>query len=232
MREFAAGLSETTGLMIGKDIDYFQLIKDRLDMYVNAMNQQPDASEPAMVISPEFADACGNGRCLYRDDRRQNVHHYRRQREILFGRGQIEINFPDKGGPYVLHLFCPGMFCLRHRCLDGRQCGGKTKKQPPEVFVKNINACPTGWLAARILFILCAVSFIFGFILLIGSQSRKKHAAFITRSGDFGNHYHPHRHRGRRDKNLSAPAGKSLRWFIDAYRRKKAPTIHTPAAVS
>ncbi len=60
VREFAAGLSETTGLMIGKDIDYFQLIKDRLDMYVNAMNQQPDASEPAVVIGPEFADACGN----------------------------------------------------------------------------------------------------------------------------------------------------------------------------
>jgi hypothetical protein len=60
VREFAAGLSETAGLMTGKDIDYFQVIKDRLDMYVNAMNHQPDAPEPAVVIGPEFAGACGN----------------------------------------------------------------------------------------------------------------------------------------------------------------------------
>lgn len=60
VREFAAGLSETTGLMTGQDIDYFQIIKDRLNMYVEAMNQQPDATEPAVVIGPEFANACGN----------------------------------------------------------------------------------------------------------------------------------------------------------------------------
>jgi hypothetical protein len=60
VREFAAGLSETAGLLTGKDIDYFQVIKNRLDIYVNAMNRQPEASEPAVVIGPEFANACGN----------------------------------------------------------------------------------------------------------------------------------------------------------------------------
>ncbi len=60
VREFSLGLSETAGLMTGADIDYFQLIKDRLDRYVAALNDQPEAPEPAVVIGPEFAGACGN----------------------------------------------------------------------------------------------------------------------------------------------------------------------------
>jgi len=60
IREFSQGLSETTGLMTGADIDFFQVIKDRLSMYVDAMNKNPDAKEPAVVIGPEFSDACGN----------------------------------------------------------------------------------------------------------------------------------------------------------------------------
>jgi len=58
--EFSKSLSETTGLMIGKDIDYFELVKDRLDLYVKALSEQSDASEPAAVIGPEFARNCGN----------------------------------------------------------------------------------------------------------------------------------------------------------------------------
>ena len=46
--------------MIGQDIDYFQILKDRLDMYVDALRHHPDASEPAKVIGPEFSKACGN----------------------------------------------------------------------------------------------------------------------------------------------------------------------------
>ena len=58
--EFSENLSETTGLMTGHDIDYFQILKDRLDMYVAALTEKPDATEPAAVIGPEFARACGN----------------------------------------------------------------------------------------------------------------------------------------------------------------------------
>lgn len=58
--EFSQTLSSTTGLMIGHDIDYFQVLKDRLNMYVNAMAKKPDASEPVSVIGPEFARTCGN----------------------------------------------------------------------------------------------------------------------------------------------------------------------------
>jgi len=60
IHEFSQSLSETTELMIGQDIDYFQILKDRLDMYVEAMAKNPDAPEPAVVIGPEFARTCGN----------------------------------------------------------------------------------------------------------------------------------------------------------------------------
>ena len=58
--EFSQQLSTTTELMIGQDIDYFQILKERLDMYVDAMAQKPEAPEPSTVIGPEFARTCGN----------------------------------------------------------------------------------------------------------------------------------------------------------------------------
>ena len=58
--EFSQHLSTTTELMIGQDIDYFQILQERLDMYVDAMAQNPGAPEPSTVIGPEFARTCGN----------------------------------------------------------------------------------------------------------------------------------------------------------------------------
>ncbi len=60
IHEFSHNISTTTELMIGQHIDYFQILKDRLDMYVSAMKNKLDAPEPAVVIGPEFARACGN----------------------------------------------------------------------------------------------------------------------------------------------------------------------------
>ena len=60
VHEFSKGISETTALMIGKDIDYFQVLKDRLDMYVAAMGQKTDAKEPTAVIGAAFARICGD----------------------------------------------------------------------------------------------------------------------------------------------------------------------------
>jgi hypothetical protein len=60
VHEFSKNLSETTGLMTGHNIDYFQTLKDRLDMYLDALNKNPDAPEAVVVIGPEFARACGN----------------------------------------------------------------------------------------------------------------------------------------------------------------------------
>ncbi|MBW2466226.1 MAG: hypothetical protein JRF02_02910 [Deltaproteobacteria bacterium] len=61
IHEFSGTLSETTQLMTGKDINYFQILNDRLDMYVDSLNKKPDAKEPAAVIGPEFARFCGSG---------------------------------------------------------------------------------------------------------------------------------------------------------------------------
>ncbi len=58
IREFSQNLASTTAYMVGKDINYFQVVKERLDSYVAAMDLKPEAPEPAVVIGPEFAKAC------------------------------------------------------------------------------------------------------------------------------------------------------------------------------
>lgn len=60
IHEFSESLSDTTGLMTGHDIDYFEVLKNRLDMYVAALTEKPDMTEPAAVIGPEFAKVCGD----------------------------------------------------------------------------------------------------------------------------------------------------------------------------
>lgn len=60
VNDFSKELSETTGLMIGQDIDYFQILKSRLDQYVQAMQADPQAADPAVVVGPVFAGLCGN----------------------------------------------------------------------------------------------------------------------------------------------------------------------------
>jgi hypothetical protein len=63
--DFSQTISTATGHIIGHDIDYFQILKDRLDMYVDALAQKPDAPEPAVVIGPEFARTCGNAKDIF-----------------------------------------------------------------------------------------------------------------------------------------------------------------------
>ena len=60
VNDFSKDLSTTTEMMTGQKIDYFEILKERLGTYVNALEQQPDAQDPATIIGPEFARACGN----------------------------------------------------------------------------------------------------------------------------------------------------------------------------
>ena len=60
INEVSHGISTTTEYMIGQNIDYFEILKERLNMYVAALEKHPDAAEPALVIGPEFARICGN----------------------------------------------------------------------------------------------------------------------------------------------------------------------------
>ena len=60
INDFSKDLSSTTEMMIGQKIDYFETLKERLDMYVKALKQQPEVKDPAAIIGPEFARTCGN----------------------------------------------------------------------------------------------------------------------------------------------------------------------------
>lgn len=60
VNDFSKGLSQTTALMIGQDIDYFEVLKQRLNQYVKAMEHNPRTSDPAVVIGPVFARLCGH----------------------------------------------------------------------------------------------------------------------------------------------------------------------------
>ena len=60
INDFSKDLSTTTEMMTGQKIDYFEILKERLDKYIKALEKQPDVQDPAAVIGPEFAGACGN----------------------------------------------------------------------------------------------------------------------------------------------------------------------------
>ncbi len=57
---FSNNISSVTSSAIGKDIDYFKILKERIDIYVNALTVFLDVSDPASVIGPTFAKLCGN----------------------------------------------------------------------------------------------------------------------------------------------------------------------------
>jgi hypothetical protein len=63
--EFSKSLNETMELMTGQDIDYFKVLRERLDLYVDTMEKYPKAPEPARVIGAEFAQLCGNVNDLF-----------------------------------------------------------------------------------------------------------------------------------------------------------------------
>jgi len=58
--EFSRNISTTTGQLIGQNIDYFEILKNRLDGYIASLQSQPKAPEPAVVVGPAFAENCGN----------------------------------------------------------------------------------------------------------------------------------------------------------------------------
>ena len=59
--EFSRSLSDVTNLTTGADINYFHMIKERVDTYVQALNMHSEAQDPAAVIGPTFADICSAG---------------------------------------------------------------------------------------------------------------------------------------------------------------------------
>ena len=60
VRAFSATLSTSASLTVGSRIDYFDILKQRLNHYVGALDAAGKIPEPAMAIGPAFADVCGN----------------------------------------------------------------------------------------------------------------------------------------------------------------------------
>jgi hypothetical protein len=65
VQAYAQSLSRTTELMIGQNIDYFQVLRERLDMYLAAMAPGDERNDPAAVIGPAFAANCGSAEDLF-----------------------------------------------------------------------------------------------------------------------------------------------------------------------
>jgi len=58
--EFSGQISTVSSTMSGNDIDYFQVIRQRLDQYLAVLNHYQDAGDPAIVIGPTIAKMCGS----------------------------------------------------------------------------------------------------------------------------------------------------------------------------
>lgn len=58
IREFSKDISNVTSLMIGHDIDYFDLVKKRFDYYLKSFEGSEGDRDPASAIGPVFAEAC------------------------------------------------------------------------------------------------------------------------------------------------------------------------------
>jgi hypothetical protein len=59
VREFSRQLSETSELIIGGNVNYFKVLRARLDFYVDALARQSAATDPVAAIGPAFAANCG-----------------------------------------------------------------------------------------------------------------------------------------------------------------------------
>jgi hypothetical protein len=60
MFELSKNISSVTSLSIGKEVDYFRTLKERIDIYLKALAEAPLVKDPASVIGPTFARLCEN----------------------------------------------------------------------------------------------------------------------------------------------------------------------------
>ena len=58
IRDFSKEISTVTELMIGHNVDYFNLLKERFDYYVSSLTKAVNNDDPASAIGPAFAESC------------------------------------------------------------------------------------------------------------------------------------------------------------------------------
>ncbi len=64
-RAFAGSISTMASAGMDREIDYFQIVKDRVDLYVKALNVFSDVKDPGPVIGHTFAKLCGDEEDMY-----------------------------------------------------------------------------------------------------------------------------------------------------------------------
>ncbi|MDL1963024.1 MAG: hypothetical protein LWW98_01585 [Deltaproteobacteria bacterium] len=60
VQSFSQNISTLSSSSTGKEINYFNTLKERLDIYLNALTLVPDNSDPMVSIGPKFAEICGS----------------------------------------------------------------------------------------------------------------------------------------------------------------------------
>ncbi|MBF0449996.1 MAG: hypothetical protein HQK75_04780 [Candidatus Magnetomorum sp.] len=60
IQSFSETIASTTELTIGKKIDYFNILKERLEIYIESLKRITAETDPLNLIGPEFASFCGN----------------------------------------------------------------------------------------------------------------------------------------------------------------------------
>ena len=61
IREISQNISTLTETTTGKNLDYFNILKQRLNSYLEIMKEKPEESQnPANIMGPAFAHICNN----------------------------------------------------------------------------------------------------------------------------------------------------------------------------
>lgn len=61
IREISGNISTLTRTTTGKSVDYFEILKDRLNTYLDAMQKNTEPSQnPAVLLGPVFASVCNS----------------------------------------------------------------------------------------------------------------------------------------------------------------------------
>ncbi len=60
IRSLSATLSTSASTAAGAQVDYFDIIKQRMDRYVSALDAAGKITDPTLAIGPAFADMCGD----------------------------------------------------------------------------------------------------------------------------------------------------------------------------
>ena len=60
IKEFSTNISQVSASAANTEINYFEQIRNRLELYINTLNQNTDIKHLSSVIGPVFADCCGD----------------------------------------------------------------------------------------------------------------------------------------------------------------------------